>query len=251
VVELVFALGLLGIVMAAAGRLLLSQKRLYRELGQRADLNDNLRAGAEILAADLWSVDAREGDLLAIGADSIRLRAERQFAVVCGTAGTYLWLRRSLTFGVRDLAPGDSILAYAGADSGWMTGVVTSGPAPASCPDSAPAERVGAAFAGSPPHAGAPLRGYEVVTYRSYRASDGAYYLGLRDAGALQPLVGPLASGGLSLTFFDSTGAVTAVPRYVTAIRIRLRALSAQPVTRRGVTAALDDSVVSWVTLRN
>jgi prepilin-type N-terminal cleavage/methylation domain-containing protein len=256
-VELVVALGLLAMVMTAAGRLLLVQKRFYRELGQRADLGDNLRAGVEILTADLWGVDARDGDLLAIGADSVRLRAERQFGVVCGTESTSLLLWKSLTFGIRDLAPGDSILVYAGPDSLWTAGAVVSGPVDVSCPDSTPGERVGVALSGpsgpSGPSlvAGTPVRGYEVVTYRSYRAADGAYYLGLRDAGALQPLVGPLAPAGLLLTFFDSVGAVTGSARDVSAIGIRLRAWSAEPVSRRGVTAVLDDSVVSLVTLRN
>jgi hypothetical protein len=56
---------------------------------------------------------------------------------------------------------------------------------------------------------------------------------------------------GLAFTFFDSTGGPAATARDIDAIRIRLRALSAEPVTRRGVTAVLDDSVVGWVTLRN
>jgi hypothetical protein len=114
------------------------------------------------------------------------------------------------------------------------------------CPDSTPAERIGATISG------ALIRAYEVVTYRSYRASDGAYYLGLRDAGGLQPMVGPLApSAGLKLGYLDSLGLPTANPRDVAAIRVRLRALSAEPVTRRGGTALLDDSVTAWVTLRN
>lgn len=251
VVELIFALGLLAVVMTAAGRLLLNQGRFYRELGQHADLDDELRAGAEILAGDLWGLDAREGDILAFGSDSIRIRAQRVFSIVCGTAGGSLLLRKVLTFGVRDAGAGDSVLVYAGADSGWKAGVVTSGPASASCPDSTLAQRVAVSFAGPLPSVGAPLIAYEVVTYRSYRASDGAYYLGLRDAGTLQPLAGPLAPAGLLLTFFDSTGAPARAARDVNAIRIRLRLLSAEPFTRRGVTALLDDSVVSWVTLRN
>jgi len=251
VVELILALGLLAIVMTAAGRLLLSQKRFYRELGQRADVSDGLRAGLEILAADLWSVDAREGDILAFGADSIRIRAQRSFAIVCGTAGSSLLLRKALTFGVRDVAPGDSVLVYAGADSGWRAGMVTSAPGSASCPDTTPAARVPVALPGSFPSAGAPVIAYEVVTYRSYQAADGAYYLGLRDAGMIQPLVGPLAPAGLAFTFFDSTGVPAAAARGIDAIKIRLRMLSAEPVTRRGVTGVLDDSVVGWVTLRN
>ena len=249
--EVLVALALLGIVAVGAGRLLLTEQRSYREIGQRADLADNLRAAADILAADLWSLDAVDGDILALGPDSIRIRAERRFAVVCrGLAGA-LTFRSSLAFGVRDFRAGDSILVYVPGDSIWSVGAVTTGPAPAACPDSAPGERIDVSLAGSVPSAGTPVRGFEIVTYRLYRASDGAYYLGVRDAGGLQPLAGPLTADGLRLGFVDSAGAFAGDPRGTFAIRIRVRALSAEPVFRRGRSVTLDDSVVVWVTLRN
>jgi len=253
--ELLVALVLFAVVSAGVTRLLLTEGRFYRELGQRADLADNLRAGADILAADLWSLDAVDGDILALGPDSIRVRGERRFGVACAVdlsgSGVTLRFRARLTFGVRDFRAGDSLLAYVPGDSVWAAGVATSDPVPALCPDSSAGERIDAIFAGPGPDAGAPVRAFEVVTYRSYRASDGSYYLGLRDAGGLQPLVGPLSSDGLRLSVFDSAGGVAAGPAAVQAIRIRLRALSAGTVVRRGRASVLDDSVVVWVTLRN
>lgn len=232
VLELVLALGLLAIVMTAVSRALLSQKRLYGELGQRADLSDNLRTAGDILGAELWGLDAGEGDILALGPDSITIRAQRAFALACSLAGGALVLNRAMTFGVRGVAVGDSLLAYA--DSGWRPGLVTS-VSSAACPDSAQI----------------PVRAYEVVTYRSYRASDGAYYIGVRDAGGLQPIAGPLVPGGFQFSYADTAGAATAVARAIAVIRIRMRMQSAEPVTRRGVTALLGDSLTRWITLRN
>lgn len=232
VVELVLALGLFAVVMTAVSRVLLSQKRLYRELGQRADLSDNLRSAGDILGAELWGLDAGDGDILAFGPDSMTIRAQRAFALACSVSGGALVLNRAMTFGVRDVAVGDSLLVYA--DSEWRPVVATSVRSTA-CPDSAQT----------------PVRAYEVVTYRSYRASDGAYYIGVRDAGGLQPVAGPLVPGGLLFSYADAAGAPAAVARAIAVIRIRVRMQSAEPVTRRGVTTLLGDSLISWVTLRN
>lgn len=232
VLELVLALGLFAVVMTAVSRVLLSQKRLYRELGQRADLSDNLRTAGDILGAELWGLDAGDGDILAFGPDSVTIRAQRAFALACSVSGGAVVLNRAMTFGVRDVAVGDSLLVYA--DSEWRPGMATS-VSSAACPDSAQT----------------PVRAWEVVTYRSYRASDGAYYIGVRDAGGLQPVAGPLVPGGLLFSYGDSAGAPTAVARAITVIRIRIRMQSAEPVTRRGVTALLGDSLSLWVTLRN
>lgn len=232
VLELVLALGLFAVVMTAVSRVLLSQKRLYRELGQRADLSDNLRTAGDILGAELWGLDATDGDILAFGPDSITIRAQRAFALACSVSGGVLVLNRAMTFGVRDIAVGDSMLVYA--DSVWQSGVATA-VSSAACPDSAQI----------------PVRAYEIVTYRSYRASDGAYYIGVRDAGGLQPIVGPLVPGGLLFSYADTAGAPAAVARAIAFVRIRIRMQSAEPVNRRGVPALLGDSLSRWVTLRN
>ena len=254
-VELIVALALAALVAGSVARVFLLQTRSYRELVQRAGLADNLRAGADILAADLWSLDATDGDILALGPDSLRIRGERRFGVVCavtpGAGVVTVTLRDTLTFGVRDFRPGDSLLAYVPGDSEWVAGAVASTTSPAQCPDSAAGERLAATFPAPGPVPGVPIRGYEIVTYRSYRAADGSYYLGLRDAGGLQPLAGPLTADGLRLSYFDAAGAETATATQVQAVRIALRVVSAEPVVRRGRTAVLVDSVALWLALRN
>ena len=230
--ELVLVLGLFAVVMTAVSRVLLSQKRRYRELGQRADVSDNLRTAGDILGAELWGLDAGEGDILAFGPDSITIRAQRAFALACSMSGGALVLNRAMTFGVRNVAVGDSLLVYA--DSEWRSGLATS-VSSAACPDS---DQL-------------PVRAYQVVTYRSYRGADGAYYIGVRDAGGLQPIVGPLVPDGLQFSYADTSGAATAVARAIAVIRIRIRVQSAEAVIRRGVTALLGDSLTCWITLRN
>lgn len=232
VLELAIALGLFAVVMTAVSRVLLTQKRLYRELGQRADLSDNLRASGDILGAELWELDAVDGDILAFGPDSITIRAQRAFALACSVTGGALVLDQAMTFGVRSISAGDSLLVYA--DSLWRPRAANS-VASTSCPDSTEI----------------PVRAYEVVTYRSYRASDGAYYIGVRDGSGLQPIAGPLIPGGLLFSYFDTAGAPAALARAISAIQIRIRMQSAELVTRRGVTTLLADSLVCWVTLRN
>ena len=198
-------------------------------------MSDNLRAAGGILASELWGLDAADGDILAMGPDSIRIRAERAFSISCGAASGTLLLQEGMTFGVRAFAVGDSLLLYRAADSAWRPGVVTSVASAAPCPDSTQT----------------PVRAFEVVTYRAYRAADGAYYIGVRDGGGLQPIAGPLAPSGFLLSFFDSSGVPATGPRAVASIRFRIRMQSAEPVTRRGVTALLEDSLVNWVSLRN
>ncbi len=91
---------------------------------------------------------------------------------------------------------------------------------------------------------GSPLRGFATVTYASYRSgADMQWYLGQQRAGStVQPLLGPLAGpSGLTLTYFDRTGAPTTVPTAVAAVELRVR----------GRTTLATDSLVTRVALRN
>ena len=61
-VELLVALVLLSIVSAALYRVLVSNQRIYQAQTQRIDMQQNIRAAAQILPADLRELDASEGD---------------------------------------------------------------------------------------------------------------------------------------------------------------------------------------------
>ena len=282
-VELLVALTLLGIVSTAIYKVLVNNQRLYLAQTQTIDLNQNLRAAAAILPAELRELDAVDGDITFMGPDSIRIRAMRQLAFVCttpqlaiGLGQIVVTIRTTPIYGNRQtFSRGDSILVYwegnpqTRNDDQWLNAQLQGDPVAGVCPDSgvppSPAyvlslqpqwindpslNKPGAILNGSP------VRGFDKVVYRSYQSSDGSWYLGQRNATAgtaIQPVVGPLIGpNGLTFTYYDAGGAVTNVPTQVAQIEIVLRARTASPI--RGGTGVQDykvDSVVTRVALRN
>ncbi|MGH7612798.1 MAG: PilW family protein [Gemmatimonadales bacterium] len=267
--ELIVALALLGVVSAGALGLLRRTRDAYRTESQGIDVQQNLRIAAAFLPAELRELNAAEGDLVAMSDTAITIRAPRQLAVACrapetAASGT-LTLRDAPFYRLRDFNPAiDSLWVYSeavdGSDDGsWMLGPITS-LAPDTCPDRRPGRRVttalrpaGQVAPGRVVPAGAPVLGFETLTYRLYRSTeDRRWYVGMKTATDLQPLLGPVTSDGLSFAYFDSSGAVTNEPIRVTMIEVRVRARSVQPVRQAdGTLQHQVDSVVLLVALRN
>lgn len=277
-IELMVGMVLLGIVSAAIYRVLVNNQRLYQAQTQRVDLQQNIRAATQVLPAELREMDAFDGDILAMGPDSIRLRAMRQFGIVCtvpvlnggAVTGKTLVLRNELLFTQRAFQIGDSVVVFnegndaTRADDGWAVGRVTGGPTAVNCgtADARAGTQLNvdfAAFAAPIVNVanaiplGAPVHGFEIVTYKLYQAADGLWYLGLQNNSGLQPLVGPLnGSTGLRFNYFDGNGAVTAVPANVAQIEIIVRGRTAQPVSQSSGGLSIPvDSVTTRVALRN
>jgi len=108
--------------------------------------------------------------------------------------------------------------------------------------------------------AGSPLRTYERVTYRLYADEQGLSWLGERGYSggawsALSPVAGPLRRvGGLSLDYYDSTGAPATAAPGVARIGVAARGLSAGPIAVPGRATSgrqYEDSVAVQVALRN
>jgi prepilin-type N-terminal cleavage/methylation domain-containing protein len=284
-IELTIALVLLGIISTAIYRVLVSDQRIYQAQIQRMDLQQNIRAAATILPADFRTLDAADGDIIAMASDSIKIRAMRVFGVICDppvlggalTART-LTVRQAMTFGSRAFTPAtDSLLIYyegdpgARSDDGWVLGKLTAAAA-LNCADGRPGTLLTTDLkspfvlpqlnqAGMIP-AGSPVYAFETLVYKLYQAADGNYYLGLRNANGLQPLIGPLTgpngtgqftgAPGMTLTYYDAAGAVTAVPANVAQIEIRVRGRSAQVVQlAQGGQVIPVDSITTRVSLRN
>jgi len=102
---------------------------------------------------------------------------------------------------------------------------------------------------------GAPVRGYEKVTYKLYQpAGVTLWYIGFRPAGqTMQPLIGPILPNGLTFSYFDANGNATAVRTQVARIDITVRARTTSAVRGGGTAAAavVVDSVTTSVALRN
>lgn len=281
-IELMIALVLLGMISAAVYRVLVSDQRIYQAQTQRIDLQQNIRAAATILPAEFRVLNASDGDILAMASDSIKIRAMRAFGITCTAPllgvvppnGRVFILRNALTYGSRSLAANDSILLYyegqasTRTDDGWIRGRVTLVTTVGiTCPgDLRPGTQITADLVAADfnlpirPNTvgsittGAPVWGYEIDTYKLYQAPDNNWYLGIRNsAGVIQPLIGPLiGANGMTLSYYDAAGAVTAVPTSVAQIEIKVRGRTAQPIRMAdGTQTTQVDSILTRVALRN
>jgi hypothetical protein len=272
-VELLVGLTLLGLLTAVAAGWLGRLRVAYRTESLTVDRGQNLRAAAAFLPAELREIDAAEGDLVAMGPTAITVRASRQLGVLCGAPlpagvpGTVvLPLYDAPRYGLRDFRPStDSVWILSMEDSlapsrpEWLLGAVVD-VTPGACPDGGPGSHLTATLSPTtsladvarvPP--GAPILGFEPVTYRLYRSSaDGQWYIGQQTTGTVQPVIGPVTTDGLSFAYFAADGSVTAQPRRVSLIEIRVRAPTAEPLRQAtGALVAPIDSVVTVVALRN
>jgi len=278
-VELLVALLLFGIVSAGIYKVLLTNQRLYQAQTQRIDVQQNVRAAATIFAGEFRELDAVDGDISAMTANSITIRAMRQLGFLCDApalpaAGppynVTMTVRATPLYGSQMFTEDvDSLLIFyegdqtSRQDDGWHLGSLTA-VAPLNCSDGKPGWKLSsrlAAFAGVQVNqagaiaVGSPVRGFETVTYLAYQASDSRWYIGLQTAGGTQPLIGPITGRtGLRFTYYAANGAVTAVPAQVVRIAITVGEQTAQPVQQSGVGGGLVtkvDSLTTQVSLRN
>ncbi len=188
-IELLLVLCLLGIVGVMVTAMVLGASRVA------ARATANLAADRTALVAATFLRHAlREGDWgdVTVATDSIRLSRPLGEAVVCDTAGTTLWLRRSSWSGDRAPDPTrDRLQLWSESTSAAVTeaiGDVTG----AACPDGGPAWRV---LRETSAAVGWWVRVVEPTTIRRYRAGT-AEWLGLTDGSApVQPFAGPLLVG--------------------------------------------------------
>jgi prepilin-type N-terminal cleavage/methylation domain-containing protein len=288
-IELLVALVLLGLVSAAIYRVLVNNQRLYMAQTQRIDLSSNIRAASTILPAEFREIDAFDGDILAMTATSIDVRAMRWLSFVCvppalngANAGNQMIIRGRqvgdpMFFGSRFINESrDSLLIYLDGnqttrlDDYYVPARIAATPGNQNCPavgavPAQPGTRIvfdgnflpGTNVAGAIT-TGAPVRGFERVRYLLYQpAGDTSWFLGYQplDPGGSspQPLVGPLLTNGLTFQYYNAAGAVTAVRTQVARIDITVRARSALAVRGGGQAPrrAIVDSITTSVAVRN
>ena len=285
IIELLIALVLLSMVSAAIYKVLVNNQRLYLAQTQTIDLNQNMRAAVAILPAEFRELDAADGDIQAMTATSITIRAMRQLAFVCltpplggGIGQLTLTVRKAPMYGTRQtFNVNDSLLIYwegnplTRADDQWLLGQVkTVVPGPVCTQDTLAAVNQGYTLTLQPQWInnaalnvanaitrGAPVRGFDNVTYSVYQSpTDNNWYLGQTNnsaGGGIQPIIGPLiGANGVTFSYYDSVGTVTGAPTSVAQIQILLRARTVSPIRdASGVQAFKVDSIVTRVALRN
>ncbi|GAC1479913.1 MAG: hypothetical protein NVS1B4_24810 [Gemmatimonadaceae bacterium] len=275
--ELLVAIVLFSVVAGSIVRLLVTNQRAFGAQAEHVDMQQNMRTAGALLPTELREVDAGDGDIEAMSATAITIRAMRRLGIACDPpilggvlTGLTLTVRKPIYSSTRDFAAGDSLLVwYEGdpttrADDSWVLGKVTA-VATVPCTDGSAGQQLTVSllidgtltppqqnFNGAIP-AGAPVRGFEVVTYRSYLAPDNRWYVALDNSQGVAPVVGPLTGNtGFTLTYADSTGAATSIARRVARIGIALQVQSANKVHfADGSVGYAVDSVSTAVVLRN
>ena len=273
-VELMIAIAMSSIVLGAVYRILVNNQRFYRAQSQIVDVQQNVRAVAEILPAELRELDAADGDIIAMSDTSLTIKAMRGITSICAApdvANGKITVRNGLTYGYRAVDPTrDSVLVFAddntqfSSDDTWLhapAAVVTTG---VTCTDGAAATRytltgmVGGIAQLSKVTDGSPVRSFEVVNYRLYDDGTGTWWLGVRSFAsgawaATSPVAGPLRpTDGIGFTYYDATGAVTATRADVAQIAIAVRGRSTEPIQVQGrPTGRYQDSLTVRVALRN
>ena len=270
--ELLIALTLLAVIAATVVGVLRRTEDTYRAQTLAIDRAQNLRVASAFLPAELRELDATDGDIEAMAPTAITIRAPRQLAILCqpprsaGLPGMLaLTVRDSPRYGMREFNPRTDSLwvlrAAAAADTSdaWALGSIAA-VSTDSCPGGQPGRRITVVqvrgFSSAPDAgiaSGAPVLGFETLTYRLYRSSeDGRWYVGQQVGADLQPVLGPVTREGLAFAYFDSTGAVTNQPNRVRLVEVRVRAPTMELVrSSAGRLGTPVDSVVLAVALRN
>ncbi len=276
-VELTIGLAFAMAVAAVIHRLLLLHTRVSHAQTERAGLQDNVRAGALVVAGELRdlgldSVPALAGLGVSAGASSdifigqagrVRYRAMQGLGFTCSTpTGAEIRLRAATYQGLRQPIAGvDSVAVFVegnpaiAEDDAWVRAGIA-GVAVGTCTDGTSGIALstswesGAVAAAAAPRmeTGGPVRVFEIMELQYYPAG-GQSWLGMRSVSrgeAIQPLIGPLADStaairGFTLGYLDRNDNATAALNDVRAITIGLR----------GVSRVDSLTLSSQVTLRN
>jgi prepilin-type N-terminal cleavage/methylation domain-containing protein len=282
--ELMVALVLVLAVAAVTYALLVQNQRVSRSQVEHAGLQDNVRAGALVVANELREIgydsippDAGLGagasvspDLLVMQPGRLEYKAMRGIGFTCALPGSgQLRLHRNTLIGLRQPEVGDSVTAHVegdlatGADDAWVHAGITA-VGSGVCDDGSPALALTVAFAGavapSGMVAGGPVRFFEVMELRYYQ-SGGKSWLGSRSVsagGVIEPMLGPLVDStasqrGLTFTYLDRNGAATVVLNEVREIAWTLKGVTDGAVRNAGASPLSRDSLAlsTSVALRN
>ena len=244
----------LGVVVAGATyQMILTSQIAHTTQTAQIQGQQTVRAGIDILFAELRELSGPEGDILEMNPDRVEVRAMRAFGLVCNVnpVGSPIRVKKI----GRYFASGDSIVVFAdndrtlSSDDTILSGAVANITEAETCTDTAQSlvvPELVAALTNDTVRLGAPVRGFTIYTYGLY-SLEGDYYLARQSGGVTEPLVGPLSVNGVSFTYMDSGGSVTTNPRAVSQIEVTLRSRS-KVTNERG---PVGDSLTTTIYLRN
>jgi prepilin-type N-terminal cleavage/methylation domain-containing protein len=272
-VELMVAVVIFGLLAGAVMNVIIVSSRSSSDQAQRIDMQQNIRAANAILPAEIRGLDAVDGDIKTMAANSLTIRTTRQLAIICTApvtggvlTGLVIVVRSPLYSAQRAFLNGDSLFVwYEGdpgsrSDDGWIPAALTLAPVALNCADGTAGIKLVANLGLVAPKLnvanvipnGSPIWGFETVTYATGLAADGRYYLNLTNSNGTQPVLGPLPdAAGVTFTYYDVNGNVTATPTAVRQIGLMVREQSVNRIGKGATKAYAVDSLSTRITLRN
>ena len=194
-VELLIVAVLGVIVVGATYQMILTSQRAYTTQTAQLQGQQTVRAGIDILFAELRELSGVKGDILEMDPDRIEIRAMRAFGLVCNVnpVGSPIRVKKI----GRYFESGDSIIVFAdndrtlSSDDTILSGAVASIIVGETCTGTDMAQSLAvpalvAALANDTVRLGAPVRGFTVYTYGLYSVT-GDYYLARRSGGVTEP----------------------------------------------------------------
>lgn len=261
-VELSVVAVLGALVLGSAIQVLIMNQRTYTAQTEAISGQQSNRMALDVLFNELREVSPAGGDILAMSADSIRVRLMRKFGYVCATDMTGQPELTVITWGTgaNAFAASDSVFVYADNDEGtraddaWISARLTSIGASVCPQDGTVAQTLtmngqGALFAADSVGIGAAVRSYSDFTFGTTTLF-GETYLARRDGGGdMVPIAGPIRStDGLQFVYRDELGNVTATPVDVRQLEVLVRTGGTVLDGRGGM---VSDSITAWIYTRN
>lgn len=285
-IELVMVAVLAVLVLGGMMNVLVRQQRFYRGTADLLEARSQTRQAAGILPTELRSISPVGGDIVAMSDSSLEFRATVGSSVICTISGGEVVLPPTnpargnvvSTWGAEP-AVGDTVLIFnegpttSVSDDSWIAyEIASSTTVTGACPTStgltgaADASKTNLKFAvvgglGPTIVGGSPMRFVRHARYSLYAAANGQWYLGYCSpacgVSGPSPIAGPFvphsdAAPGLSFTYLDEDGVVTATPAEVAQVSILVRAQAKNGVSLAGfATRVARDSLRFTVGLRN
>ena len=289
-VELILGLVLTLMVGGVTYEVLLRNQRVARAQTEHVGMQENVRAGALIIANEFREIGfdsipplavatlgaggptAGANDIVDAKSNRVQYKAMRGMGFLCSLVGNTAIVTRSTVVGIRAPVVGDSVSIYVegdedtNTDDAWVNAEIAALPN-GNCPNG----DVGIAMTLDYPNwlnavgfvaqvnTGAPVRLFDVMEMQTLEA-DGRSWLGLRSMTipneALQAVVGPIVDStavepGLEFTYLDRDGLVTANVKAIRTVEITLRGLTDQPTRSTGTYVVDTLELTTRVALRN
>jgi prepilin-type N-terminal cleavage/methylation domain-containing protein len=264
-IEVLVGMVLGAIVMTGVVQMMIVQGRSYRKQREMIDVRETAREAVSILSWDLRQSLTGGSPLAAMGPGMVALRSPRGLGTICAKHATLARYGLWKTGGNIVAGVDDSALVYQLGRDKWTVLKITAVGTPAAMgvtacawpgarpPDVVVEFGVSTKTDTSYIKVGAPFRSFRRVEYAEYQLNS-RWWLGRKigAAASYDQLTGPLVApaNGLTFTYYDTLGAVTANPSAVGSIAFTLRTESFKN-TYVGTTYVYQrDSLTTKVALR-